>query len=228
MDNTGPKGSNHFLLLFQPNFTTTSFEGGFKGGAHSGSGGSLPWPTRLRGHCTGHCTCGLSILTPARPSCRYLQSFRFIWHQTLMDIVRFDLIEQNSVFAAGKMWTRTECIPIRGCFSAQAADLHSVWRLKRAVRCLRRLGDASLSDSGVPVWVVPAPAGQMVTVSLAQFRDNVMVACSSREHQFAMSCVTAATPVRGHACRAALLLLGSVSPLLTLTVPHWLTCIRRL
>ena len=69
-----------------------------------------------------------------------------------------------------------------GPFSAQAADLHSVWRLKQAVRCLRRLGDLDLSDSGMPVWAVRAPGGEVVRVTLAQFRDNVLVASSSREH----------------------------------------------
>ena len=73
--------------------------------------------------------------------------------------------------------------PDGGLFLCPGGQLHSVWGLKGAVRYLRWLGDLSLSDSGMPVWAVPAPARQVVKVSLAQFRDNFMVASSNKEHR---------------------------------------------
>ena len=168
------------------------------------------------------------------------QSFRFISHQQLMDIVRFDLTEQNAVFAVGRMWSRTGCIPMGGPFSAQAADLHSVWRLKQAVRCLRRLGDLDLSDSGMPVWAVRAPGGEVVRVTLAQFRDNVLVASSSREQgKLIMSKVCGALsaawklPVLcecGDTCTGACMLSSIIAVGVCVTlpppqrVPHWFTC----
>mmetsp|Transcript_95376 Transcript_95376/g.164591 ORF Transcript_95376/g.164591 Transcript_95376/m.164591 type:complete len:468 (-) Transcript_95376:63-1466(-) len=108
------------------------------------------------------------------------QSFHFVSHQKLMDSIRFDLTEQNSVYAVGKMWTRAGCIPTGGCFPAPVADLHSVWRLKRAVRSLRQLGDLSISDPGMPVWDMRVRARQPINVTLAQFRGSVLVASSSR------------------------------------------------
>ena len=85
---------------------------------------------------------------------------------------------QNSAFAVGQVWSRTGCIPIGGCFSAQAADLYSVWRLKKLVHAMRALGDLSTCDAGIPIWTTQIH-GTSVRIALAQFRDNFMIASSA-------------------------------------------------
>ena len=79
-----------------------------------------------------------------------------------------------------------------GCFSAQAADLFSVWRLKKLVWVMRAVGDLSTSDAGIPIWSTQIHATS-VRITLAQFRDNVMDASSSTRAKHL---------VMGRVCRA--------------------------
>ena len=58
-----------------------------------------------------------------------------------------------------------------GSFSAQCADLHSLWALKQGIETMRRFGKL-IEEGPFPAW--ETPAGN--TVSLSQFRDNVNVA----------------------------------------------------
>ena len=61
-----------------------------------------------------------------------------------------------------------------GPFSAQGADLHSVWQAKKKCHFLRRLGTLRFSETLQPLW--DTPRGN--TVSLAQFRDNILTAAT--------------------------------------------------
>ena len=82
----------------------------------------------------------------------------------------FDLGENNRCRAVGTVWVRQGCIPMGGPFSAQAADLHSLWRVYRHRHLFCRLGSLIVSDAGFPNWV-----GRH-TVAMVQFRDNKLVA----------------------------------------------------
>ena len=92
-------------------------------------------------------------------------------HEELTDLVRFSLTEDNQVWCAGAMWKRADAIPMGGSFSAQCADLHSLWALKEGVDVMRRFGTLQKAEP-FPVWATPAGN----TDSLSQFRDNVNVA----------------------------------------------------
>ena len=58
-----------------------------------------------------------------------------------------------------------------GPFSAQSADLRSIWGGKQRTNLMRRLGNLSFIPRGHPLWTTPR--GNVL--SLAQFRDNVLV-----------------------------------------------------
>ena len=55
------------------------------------------------------------------------KNFRYISHQDLPHYVSFELEKNNKCWSVGKLWSRTGCIPMGGSFSAQSADLHSIW-----------------------------------------------------------------------------------------------------
>ena len=58
-----------------------------------------------------------------------------------------------------------------GPFSAQGADIHSVWRVYQHRGLFRRLGTLTVSPEGFPLW-----DGQWGRVAMCQFRDNILVA----------------------------------------------------
>ena len=58
-----------------------------------------------------------------------------------------------------------------GPFSAQSADLHSVWEAKKHVGLMPCLGQLTFSPRRHPLWLTPRGN----TISLAQFCDNVLV-----------------------------------------------------
>ena len=60
-----------------------------------------------------------------------------------------------------------------GPFNAQSADLHTLWGVKTQGKKMRDLGSLTISDEGFPVWV-----RRRHEFSLAQFRDNVLIASS--------------------------------------------------
>ena len=109
-------------------------------------------------------------------------AFWHISHDELVPLVQFSLTEDNYVWCAGQLWQRTDAIPMGGSFSAQCADLHSVWALTEADCVMRRFGDL-LQTVPVPLW--KTPAGN--TVSLSQFRDNVNVASAGPSAAMEMS-----------------------------------------
>jgi hypothetical protein len=97
--------------------------------------------------------------------------FHYIAHRDLENLVYFSLLTDTYTQASGQIWSRTGAIPMGGPFSAQSADLRSVWGAKTRVDLMRRLGNLSFSPRGHPLW--STPRGN--TISLAQFRDNVVV-----------------------------------------------------
>ena len=60
-----------------------------------------------------------------------------------------------------------------GPFSAQSADLHTLLGVTTQGKRMRDLGNLTISDEGFPVWVRGRD-----WFSLAQFRDNVLIALS--------------------------------------------------
>ena len=63
-----------------------------------------------------------------------------------------------------------------GPFSAQSADVRSIWGAKRRVDLMRTLGNLQFSPRGHPLW--HTPCGNIL--SLAHFRDNVLVGARGR------------------------------------------------
>ena len=61
-------------------------------------------------------------------------------------------------------------MPMGGLFSAEGADLHSIWNAYVHTNLFRWLGNRTVSP-GIPMWEVPYGR-----VALCQFRDNILVA----------------------------------------------------
>ena len=116
--------------------------------------------------------------------------FTHLPHTELENLVYFSLLTDTYTQASGKIWARTGNIPMGGPFSAQSADLWSVWGAKKRVHLMRRLGNLTFSPRGHPLW--HTPRGN--TLSLAQFRDNVLVGAmgrsATREMQHVCSVLT--------------------------------------
>ena len=51
--------------------------------------------------------------------------------------MRFKLLHNNVLQAVGGLWRNNTSIAMGGPFSAQSADLHTLWRVKRAEKRLR-------------------------------------------------------------------------------------------
>ena len=103
-------------------------------------------------------------------------TFHVLSMNDLISLVEFSLSQDNVVVAAGELWQRTGAIPMGGSFSAQSADLHSVWCCKLRVDLLRRWGQFSKTSDGVVQW----SAGDTL-FALQQFRDNLVVASQGPE-----------------------------------------------
>lgn len=63
--------------------------------------------------------------------------------------------------------------------SPQSADLHSGWQLQRIVKAVRRMGELTITDAGMPVWRPRDRPGLEVCISLTRFRGNALVATSA-------------------------------------------------
>ena len=87
-----------------------------------------------------------------RPGLGTSKSFRYILHQVFSEYVRFELQRNNKCWAVGKLWSRDLCIPMGGSFSAQSADLHSVWGAYTGRQEFRRLGALTISPEGYVLW----------------------------------------------------------------------------
>ena len=76
-------------------------------------------------------------------------SFNILPRAQLVDLVLFDLTENNQCCAVGRLWVRVGYIPLGGPFNAEAADFHSLC-YARSVLALGALG-AGLGS--LPGWV---------------------------------------------------------------------------
>ena len=76
-------------------------------------------------------------------------TFHVLSMNDLISLLEFSLSQDNVVVAAGELWRRTGAIPMGGSFSAQSADLHSVWCCKLRVDLLRRWGQFSKTSDGI-------------------------------------------------------------------------------
>ena len=97
--------------------------------------------------------------------------FWYITHAQMSDTITFEMHCNNFIRAVGGLWCRHGCIPMGGSFSAQAADLHSLWQVYSNRHLLRRLGSLTVSEAGFPYWESP----QGIT-TLCQFGDNILIA----------------------------------------------------
>ena len=97
----------------------------------------------------------------------------YLPHDVLSKMLHFEMHENNFLLAGGSLWQLLGSIPMGGPFSAQSADLHTLWGVKTQGKKMRDLGSLTISDEGFPVWV----RGRH-WFSLAQFRDNVLIASS--------------------------------------------------
>ena len=110
-------------------------------------------------------------------------NFDVISHQELTELLQFCLQTDSLCVAAGSCWSRAFALPMGGPFSAQAADLHSLWCFHLRKQQFYSLGKLSFTDAGYPVWV--NSRGRVV--SLAQFRDNILVASKGLGSSWAMA-----------------------------------------
>ena len=62
-----------------------------------------------------------------RPGMGTNKQFRYLTHQELTRYVSFELQKNNTCWVVGQLWRPDKCIPMGGSFSAQSADLHSIW-----------------------------------------------------------------------------------------------------
>ena len=105
----------------------------------------------------------------------------------MSDTISLEMHCDNYIIALGEVWSRHGCIPMGGSFSAQAADLHSVWGVYTNRTLLRQLGSLKVSEGRWAYW--ESSAG---IVSLCQFRDNILIASTFPD--------TPATPIVQQVC----------------------------
>ena len=99
----------------------------------------------------------------------------YMAHSYLQNFIYLCSMTDTFTQASGRVWNRVGAIPMGSPFSGQSADLQSVWRVKRRVDLMCKLGTLWISPQGHPIWTTP----QGNDVSLAQFRDNVLVGVCS-------------------------------------------------
>ena len=67
-------------------------------------------------------------------------------------MLKFELLHNNVLQAVGKLWSRKISIPMGGPFSAQSADLHTLWGVKENGKRLRDWGSLNLLEDGYVFW----------------------------------------------------------------------------
>ena len=89
--------------------------------------------------------------------CRKLNSYIFdvISHDELTSLIQFCLQEDRFCVAVGQFWSRAFPLPMGGPFSAQAADLHSIWGFDLNNQRLYELGELSFTARGFLIWTNP-------------------------------------------------------------------------
>ena len=59
------------------------------------------------------------------------EKFWVLTHSHLTAMLNFELLHNNVLQAVGRLWSRKISIPMGGPFSAQSADLHTLWGVKK-------------------------------------------------------------------------------------------------
>ena len=59
------------------------------------------------------------------------EKFWVLTHSHLTAMLNFELLHNNVLQAVGRLWSRKVSIPMGGPFSAQSADLHTLWGVKK-------------------------------------------------------------------------------------------------
>ena len=98
--------------------------------------------------CVCVCVCGSQRVCV----CATNAQFWCITHDLLTRLLKFELTENNMLQAVGTLWQREGSIPMGALFSAQSADLHTLWKVKRAGKKLRDWGALNISDEGYVYW----------------------------------------------------------------------------
>ena len=92
-------------------------------------------------------------------------------HDRLARMLKFELLHNDVLQAVGERWSREISIPMGGPFSAQSADLHTLWGVKKSGKRLRDWVSQNLPKDGYVYW-----SRATMWFSLAQFHDNVLLA----------------------------------------------------
>ena len=108
-----------------------------------------------------------------RPGMGTNKQFWYLTHDELTRYVSFELQKNNKCWSVGQLWRRDKCIPMGGSFSAQSADLHSIWGAYNGRQGFRRLGALNISPEGYVHWT-----GRW-QVAMCQFRNNILVASNA-------------------------------------------------
>ena len=66
----------------------------------------------------------------------------------MTDTIIFEMNNKNFIKAARGLRNWDRCIPMRGSFSAQAADVHSLWGVYKGRHKFRALGELHIPDEG--------------------------------------------------------------------------------
>ena len=110
-------------------------------------------------------------------------NFDIISHDELTSLIRFSIQEDHFCIAVGHCWSRDFALPMGGPFSAQAANLHSIWRFHLHKQRFHVLGELSFTARGFPIWT----NANGRAVSSTQFRDNILVAAVGSGASWAMA-----------------------------------------
>ena len=98
----------------------------------------------------------------------------------MRDTISFEMQCNNCIKALGSLWSRHGCVQMGGSFSAQGADLHSLWGVYSNRHLFRQLGTLHISESGFPFWET-----RHGIFTLCQFGDNIPVASTYKDAPFA-------------------------------------------
>ena len=101
-------------------------------------------------------------------------NFDLLSHDELTRMIEFCLQDDSFCVASGTCWSRSFALPMGGPFSAQAADLHSLWSFHLYKQRFHGVGKLHFIDAGYPIY--KNSAGRVL--ALAQFRDNILVAAT--------------------------------------------------
>ena len=110
-------------------------------------------------------------------------NFDIISHDELTSLIRFSLHGDGFCIAVGHCRLRNFALPMGGPFSAQAADLHSIWKFHLHKQRFHVLGELSFTARGFPIWT----NANGRTVSSTQFRYNILVAAVGSGASWAMA-----------------------------------------